>query len=225
MNAEIKHNNMEKQNIETMDSRRGWIYKISGAAALIAGILFLIAMISLIASVLSPGATNGWLSRFENNWLMVIFKLHAGLLDIHDDPLHGLNLLDIAILALVGTISFGLYVALRDASKIWSLIAFALSLITIILYIVTQLAGRSTVMLSVLIFSFVMLRNKVFNNVTIYAGILAGVFLFVGDLSVGIHSDMITILFGIGYVLLTTWFLLVGQRLVHLGQPIQGGAK
>ncbi len=182
----------------------------------------MIALISLIAAVLLPGATSGWLSGFENNWLVVIFKLHAGWLDIRDDPLHGLNLIDIAVLALVGTICFGLYTALRDASKIWSLIAFALSLMTIVLYIATQLAGRSTVMLSVLIFSFVMLRNKIFNTATIYAGIFAGVFLFTGDLSVGIHSDLITILFGIGYVLLAIWFFLVGQRLIGQGSQFMG---
>jgi hypothetical protein len=212
-------------NTETANSRLSWIYKISGAAALVTGILFLTAMISLIAAVLRPGATNNWLSPFENNWLIVIFKLHAGLLDIHDDPLHGLNLLDMVILALVAIICFGLRAALRKARRTWILIAFALSLITIILFIATQIAGRSTVMLSVLIFSFVMLRNNIFGKTTIYAGILAGIFLFAGDLSVGIHSNIITILFGIGYVLLTTWFFLVAQRLFHLGQTVQGGSK
>jgi len=204
-------------NTETADSRLSWIYKISGVAALITGILFLIAMIGLITEVLQPSITNGWLSPFENNWLIVIFKLHAGSLDIHDDPLHGLNLIDIAILALVGTLCFGLRAALGKASKIWSSVAFALSLITIILFIATHIAGRSTVMLSVLIFSFVMLRNNIFGKATIYAGILAGIFLFVGDLTVGVHSNIITILFSIGYVLLITWFFLIAQSLFRLG--------
>ena len=107
---------------------------------------------------------------------------------------------------------------LKKVNKIWPLIAFALSLITIILFIVTQVAGRSTVMLSVMIFSFVMLKSTIFNKVTIYAGILASVFLFAGDLTVGIQSNIITILFGIGYVLLTVWFFLIAQILLRLGK-------
>jgi hypothetical protein len=75
-------------------------------------------------------------------------------------------------------------------------------------------------MLAVLINSFVMLRDKTFSKVTIYTGILASVFLFVGDLSVGVHSNIITTLFGVGYVLLTTWFFLIAQSLFRLGQAV-----
>jgi len=197
---------------ETTDSRWSRFYKIGGAAAMVAGMLLLIGMISLIASVLQPNTTNSWLSLFQN-WLIVIFKLHAEFSGTQADLLHGLNLLDIVILSLVGMLCLSLSTAFRKAGKIWSLIAFALSVVGIILFIATQLAGRSTVMLAVLIISFVMLGNKVFSKVTIYAGILASVFLFVGDLTVGIHSNIITILFGIGYILLTTWFFLIARSL------------
>jgi hypothetical protein len=204
----------------TVDSRWRWLHKISGAAALMAGTLLLIGMISLIASVLQPGTINGPLSLFQNNWLIVIFKLHAEFSGIHADLLHGVSLLDIVFLALVGFICLGLSTAFRKARKTWSLIACALSLIAIILFSVTQTAGRSTVMLSVLIISFVMLSNEFFSKATIYAGILASVFLFIGDLSVGIHSNIITILFSIGYVLLMAWFFLVAQRLLRPGSDV-----
>jgi hypothetical protein len=207
-------------NAKTVDSRWSWLYKISGAAALIAGMLLLIGMISLIASILQTNTINGWLSLFQNNWLIVIFKLHAEFSGIHAELLHGLNLLDIVFLALVGFICLSLSTAFRKASKTWLLIAFTLSLIGIILFIATQTAGRSTVMLAVLIISFVMLRNKIFSKVTIYAGILASVFLFVGDLSVGVHSNIITILFGVGYVLLIIWFFLIAQSLFRLGSGV-----
>lgn len=207
-------------NLKIVDPRWSWLYKISGAAALIAGMLLLIGMISLIASVLQPSSINGWLSPFQNNWLIVIFKLHAEFSGIHADLLHGVNLLDIVFLALVGFICLSLSTAFRKASKTWSLIACALSLIAIILFSVTQTAGRSTVMLAVLIISFVMLSNEFFGKGTIYAGILASVFLFIGDLSVGIHSNIITIFFGIGYVLLIAWFFLVAQRLLRPGSDV-----
>jgi len=173
-------------------------------------------MISLIISVLQPRTTNGSLSLLGNIWLVKIFILHAEFSNIHAD-LHGLNLLDVFILLLVSVIYLSISTVFRNAGKVWSLIAFALSVIAIILFLATQNAGRSTVMLAVLINSFVMIRDKTFSKVTIYAGILASVILFVGDLTVGVHSNIITTLFSIGYVLLITWFFLIAQSLFRLG--------
>ena len=64
-------------------------------------------------------------------------------------------------------------------------------------------------MLAVLIISVVILKGKHFGKVTGITGILAGVMLFVGDLTVGMQSSLITGLFGIGYVLLIIWFFLI----------------
>lgn len=176
----------------------------------------LIGMISLIVSILQPGTRNGWLSLLGNNWLVKIFILHAEFSDIQAD-LHGLNLLDIFILLLVSITCLSISTVLRNARKVWSLIAFVLSVIAILLFLATQIAGRSTVMLAVLINSFVMLGDKTFRKGTIYVGILAGVFLFVGDLTVGVQSEIITTLFGIGYMLLITWFFLIAQNLFRPG--------
>lgn len=208
-------------NIVPENSRLIKVYKVSGIASLTLGALFLITAIGFIISIIWTGSNRDWFSWLQSNWLIVIFKLHAGLINIHDNPLHGLNLLDIVILVLFSLICFGLYSALKKENKTWSLIAFILSLVTIILFIATQIAGRSTVMLSVMIFSLVMLRAKVFNKVTIYAGLLASIFLFVGDLTVGIHSDIITILFSIGYVLLTIWFFLICRSLIGFRSHIK----
>lgn len=201
---------------ETRNSRWGWLRKIGGVSALISGTLLFVGMISLIASVLRSETASGWLSLIPNNWLVKIFILHAGFGDIHAD-LHGPNFLDIFILLLVSVICFSISTIFTKTRKVWSLIAFALSAIAIILFLATQIAGRSTVMLAVLIISFVMLKDKTFSKAAIYAGILASVFLFVGDLTVGVHSSMITILFGIGYVLLTIWFFLIAPTLFRLG--------
>ena len=193
------------------------LYKVSSAISLILGVMFILSAIGFIISIIFIGIDSNWFSLLQNNWLIVIFKLHDGLINIQADPLHGLNILDIFILVLFSLMSFGLNNALKKVNKIWPLIAFVLTVITIILFIVTQAAGRSTVMLSVMIFSFVMLKNNTFSKVTIFTGIFAGVFLFVGDLTVGINSNIITILFGIGYILLTTWFFLIAQTLIKFG--------
>jgi len=185
------------------------------------GILFLISAISFISSCILNGNNCGWFSTLQNNWLIVIFKLHAGLINIENDPLHVLNLLDIIILVAFSITCLGLYYNLRKSSRIWSLIALIFSLIAVVLFIITQNAGRSTVMLSVLIFSFVMKKDKLNSKVTIYTGILASIFLFAGDLSVGIHSDFITILFAMGYILLTLWFFLISRTLSTLLDKIK----
>jgi len=203
---------------KTRNSHWSWLYKIGGVAALITGVFLLIGVTSLIVSVLQP-RPNGWLLLFQNNWLVKIFILHAEFSDIRAD-LHGLNLLDIVILLLVSIICLSLSTIFRNARKVWSLIAFALSLIAIILFLVTQIAGRSTVMLAVLINSLIMFRETAFHKVTMVVGILASVFLFVGDLTVGIHSNIITALFGVGYALLTIWFFLIAQSLFSAGSGI-----
>lgn len=188
------------------------LFKISGLAAVILGLLFVISAIGFIVSF-APGSTKEWDRIFPQNWLIVIFKLHAGLIGIQDNPLYGVNFLDMAILLLFSTMSFGLNTHLKKTNKVFSLIAFVISLAAIILFLITHLAGRSTVMLSVLIFSLIMAANKNFSRATIYTGIFAGIFLFTGDLTVGMYSLVITILFGIGYVLLTVWFFLVARIL------------
>lgn len=204
-------------NIMTENFKLKNLYKVSSVIAFTLGIMFIIPAIGFIISIIWPDLNSGWYSLFQTNWLIVIFKLHSGLINIQDNPLHGLNILDLILLSLFSIMSFGLNNALRKVNKIWPLIAFALSVITIILFIATQVAGRSTVMLSVMIFSFVMLRDKTFSKVTVFTGIIAGVFLFVGDLTVGINSNIITILFGIGYVLFTIWFLMIAQKLLLCG--------
>jgi hypothetical protein len=194
------------------------IYILSGATTLILGILCIVSAISFIIPTKLAGTNSGWFTALQNNWLIIIFKLHAGLINIQDNPLHGLNFLDIIILVLFSIACSGLYFNLRKFSKIWSLISLTLSLITIILFLITQIVGRSTVMFSVLIFSIVMIRYKFYSKVNIYSGILASIFLFAGDLTVGIQSNFITILFSIGYIFLTLWLFLISRKLLLLGK-------
>jgi len=129
--------------------------------------------------------------------------------------LHVLNFLDIAILALVGTMYLGLYAALRRTSRIWSIIALMQPFLGIVIFIATANAGRSTVMGAGLVISAVMLRSNIFKRVTAYVGILANIILLIGDFSAGIipSSNTVATLFGIGYVLLTIWFFIVAKTL------------
>ena len=165
-------------------------------------------------SLITEAQQTGWLSAFQN-WLIVIFKLHAGFSSVKINLLHVLNFLDIAILALVGTMYLGLYAALRRTSRIWSIIALMQPFLGIVIFIATANAGRSTVMGAGLVISAVMLRSNIFKRVTAYVGILANIILLIGDFSAGIipSSNTVATLFGIGYVLLTIWFFIVAKTL------------
>ena len=206
--------------IETADSRWNWLYKIGGLAALIVFVLFLIGIVGIITVDRQPTAANGWLTPFQNNWLVVLFKLNAGFSGVQPDLLHVLNLLDIVIMALFGTMFLALYVALRRTSKTWSVVAASLPFLGIAVFLITSTAGRSGLLVGGLIISTVMLRSNIFSKVSAYAGIVASALLFfAGDIGTAIFSssNIIAILIGIGYVLWMIWFFLIGQRLFQLG--------
>ncbi len=204
---------------ESGDSRWNWLYKVSGAAASILGLLFLVAIISLITTGLGPGTINDWLSLLQNNWLVVLFKLNAGFDGVQFDRLYGLNPLDIVILVLVAIMVLGLYTALWRTSRFWSFVAAVNPFLGIMLFIATKLAGRSGVMGSGLVISFVMLRSHIFGRWMGVLGILASVLLLAGDFgtTANAHSNLVAILVGIGYVLLMAWFFLIGWKLFQLG--------
>lgn len=207
--------------VETADSRWNWLYKVGGAAALIVFVLFLIGVIGIITVGPQPAATNGWFTPFQNNWLVVLFKLNAGFSDVQPGLLNVLNLLDIAIMALVGTMFLALYVALRRTSKIWSVVAASLPFLGIPVLLITSTAGRSGLLVGGLIISAVMLRSNIFSKVSAYVGMVASALLFfAGDLGTAIFSssNIIAIFIGIGYVLWMIWFFLIARRLFQLGQ-------
>ena len=209
-------------NAEFAESRWNWLYQVSGVASLILGVLFLIAMTSLFTAGLSPSTINGWLSPFQNNWLVVLFKLNAGFDGVQFDLLYGLNPLDIAIMALVATMYLGLYAALWRTSRIWSIIAAVMPFLGIVIFIATRIAGRSGVMGAGLVISFVMLRSNIFGKVTAFVGILSSVLLLAGDFGTTENSPstIVAVLIGIGYVLLMTWFFLIARRLLQLGHGV-----
>ena len=226
MAAQIGTINVSKSNAGTAGSRWNWLYRFSGAAAFTVGVLFLTAVIDFVRAGPQPVTPNGWLPSFQNNWLAIIFKLQAGFIGGQPDPLYGLNLLDLAILALVGMSYAGLYAALRRTSKVWSMIALAQPFLGIVLFMTTKTAGRCGVMGAGLVISAVMLRSKLFNRLFAYTGLLSGVLLLAGDLGAGMApSYFLATLTGIGYLLLVAWFFLVAGRLFQFGLGDRGGAK
>lgn len=219
MTTVSRANQLENAKPETDDLSRRDLYTVAGAAGSIAALVLLLALISLIGSMLRPNAANSWFSSFQNIWLIVIFKLHAGFRGVQIDLLHELNYLDLAILAIAGIVHLGLYTALKPTGKIWAILAVLQPFLGILLFIATKNAGRSGVMGAALVASGVMLRSDLFEKATAYLGILASLLLLAGDFSAGVVPPMtvMAVLVGIGYALLTAWFCLVARTLFRLG--------
>jgi hypothetical protein len=226
MGTAIKRFNQNTDLVETAAGRWGWLYTLSGTAALLAGALFLAAAAGFVAGRLAPGAPLGQVWPFRSDWLIVLFELHAGLAGTQSGQLQGLDQADIAILALVAITYLGLYAALRKSSRIWSIVALAQALLAPVLFVATQSAGRSGVMGAGLVASVVMLRGKAFGKATALLGIAASVCLLLSDFSVGLtQSKIIAGLTGLGYGLLIAWLFLVAWRLFQLGWAGHGSAK
>jgi hypothetical protein len=204
---------------QPVDWRLNWLYKISAAAAMIAMLLLLIGVPSLLSSVLPAVGIRSWLSAFQDNWLIVIFKLHAGMPGTRIGMLQGVDLVDSAVLTLAAITHLGLYAALRRTSRTWSVVAAIQPFLGILLFVVTKNAGRSAVMGAGLVVSLVMLRSATFRKTTAYFGIASNVLLLIGDFSASMPpSRVVATLFGLAYVLLIAWFFQVGQRLFLMGQ-------
>jgi hypothetical protein len=181
-------------------------------------ILFLIGIIGIVTGGLQLTAADGWFTQLQNNWLVGLFKLSIGV----QSSFHAVNLLDLAVMALFCTVSLAFYVALKPASKIWSLIAAILPFLGIPLFLVTGTMGRSNLLIGGLVVSVVMLRSNVFSRLTAYMGIVASVLLFfLGDIATTILSTsyVIAAFIVVGYVLWMLWFFLIAQKLFQLGRP------
>ncbi|HEX9616257.1 MAG TPA: hypothetical protein VGA03_02505, partial [Anaerolineales bacterium] len=104
---------------------------------------FLIGITGIITAGTQPTTLTGWFTPLQNNWLVVLYKLNAGFSGVQQNLLNVLNLLDIVIMILFGTMSLALYIELRQTNKIWSAVVASLPFLGILVFLVTSTAGRS----------------------------------------------------------------------------------
>jgi hypothetical protein len=134
------------------------------------------------------------------------------------------NPLDIVMLALAGLVMVGLFAALTEVNRLWPFLAMISPFAGIALFIATASIGRTGVICSVLIISIVMLLTTSFGKPVAITGVLAGVFLAIGDLASATGpSPLMAGLFGLGYVLVTVWFFLVAVSLLRLPRDEASG--
>ena len=217
------------------DSRWNWLYKIGGAATLLAAVVIPIAIVVYIVSP-PPTTITGFFTLFQDNTLL-------GLL--------ALDLLLIIAVVLSIPMVLALYVALRRASESFMAIALTLSLVGATTYFASntsinmlslsnQYAAAATdaeraiflaagqAMLTIytgtafhvnfliggaalLIISFVMLRSNIFSKATAYVGIISNIMGFTLYVpKIGVWLSIVSV------VGLFIWYIMIARKLFHL---------
>jgi hypothetical protein len=183
--------------------------KIGFIASMTLGLILLAALISFVISEFYPAIDNKIALLFSSNWLLTIFKIHAGLISDNPNPLFGINLYDILILILLFIVCSSLFTISQKKNRIWLVISMTLLFLGIIIFSLTQLAGRSAFMASGIFISISLIRVQIKTAGLI--GIVSNLLLLLGDFTVGPHISFFAPLFLFGYILLTKSFAPSGR--------------
>ncbi len=191
------------------------IGRIAGITGIVCGALLAMALVTVVIQGVNSPSPNRLFGRLLNNWLVTIFKLHLRVDGITNGMLRGVALKDVAILLLTSVFGIGLWLSLKSTTMVGSIIGLVLPVLGLILFIVTQMAGRSSVMATAFVFALIALWNPSFGRIASIIGIIAGVLLLLGDFTEPLHSKVIALLFAVGYICLVAWYVLIGVRLVQ----------
>jgi hypothetical protein len=215
------------------------LYRVGGAAALIAAVLIPAQIIVFVAWP-PPSTVTDWFTLFQDNWLLGLLSL---------------DLLLIVDYVLLVPIVLALYVALRQASESFMAVATALYFVAIAAYFASNTAFEmlslsnqhaaattdaqratylaagqamlatfegtafqvSYVLASVagIIIGAVMLRSDIFSRVSAYA-------LIVGDvIGLGLYVPKVGVLLSVISVpVLWIWYVLIARKLIQLGSGV-----
>jgi len=183
------------------------------ALSITLGIILTAAAICLAISVIWPVKDLKLITLISHNWLLTIFKLQANIIN-NQDSLFGINLYDIGIIVLFIFVCLSLFEKIKYQYKVWYLIAISLLILGLVIFIVTNLAGRSAFMASGLIISALFFSNKFQSKLAGLIGILANILLLTADFTVGANIKIIPFLFGVGYLLLIIWIFMIARILI-----------
>jgi hypothetical protein len=176
------------------------------------GIILSVAAICLAISVIWTDKDLKLVSLISNNWLLKIFKLQAHIINNHDILL-GINLYDIGIILLFILVCLALFEKFKFQYKVWFSISISLMVLGLVVFIITNLAGRSAFMASGLIISSLFFSNNIHSKVAGFTGIIANVLLLTADFTVDANIKIIPFLFGVGYILLIVWIFMIARIL------------
>ena len=228
---------------ETVDPTWKTLYRVGGAGALLALVFYLSQVLILIFGEPYPATTEGWFNLFSRSKLLGLFYLNA--LDMVSITLFSLMFLALCLalkqgnesaMAIAGLLSFiGAAVFIAARSVTFSMIPLSdqfaaaatdaqrAQILTIgdAVGVQLQATPRTTGFLlmsvAVLIISLTMLRNQIFNKATAVVGILSSLLVFALHISVILAPTIADPLMGTGMLLWVIWLVLVGVRLLQLG--------
>jgi hypothetical protein len=179
------------------------------------GLILAAAAVCVSISLIFPEIDGKVIQRISDNWLIIIFKSHAKFINTSTNPLHGISCYDIFILILFTCICTSLFITLGKKYKIWFMIAISLVIAGVIIFLITQLAGRSAFMASGLIISIILMSEATQSNVAGITGIISNTLLLLGDFTVGTTFKIIPVLFGLGYILEIIWIFMIAFILIR----------
>jgi hypothetical protein len=186
--------------------------KIGFIASTMLGLILIAALICVGLSQFYPTLDNKIIPLLSGNWLILIFKIHAGIIPDNPNILFGINLYDLIILLLFLIVCSSLFKLYYRKNRIWFIVSISLVILGITVYFLTQLAGRSAFMASGIFLSIPLLR--VFQNrISGLIGISSNLLLLLGDFTVGTHLFFIAPLFLSGYILLIIWLFTISKIL------------
>ncbi|MBN1580497.1 MAG: DUF4386 family protein [Anaerolineae bacterium] len=234
-------------NTKTDDSQWKTLYRVGGAAPLIALAFYLSQFLIFFSNETYPTTPEGWFVLFQHSKLLGLFFL---------------NVLDVFSIALLGTMFLALYIVLRQFNPSLMAIAAFFSFLGVAVFCSTRAAAVSaTLSLSDqyaaatteaqrfqilaagqaihapiratvetagfffmaaagLIISVVILHGKSLSRVTAYVGILASLVTFANDISIVVAPSLATILMPINGLLWLVWWLLISRGLFRLARDI-----
>jgi hypothetical protein len=222
---------MTKNDAENVDSTWSSLFKVGGAAAMLCALMYIITLVVYVPANLAnppPETVLEWFEVFEASPVTGLFFLGLG---------------DVVIMILWVPMSLGLFAALKQINRTWSLIATMFVLVGVAIFIATNTAFSMLSLSQEYAFastevekSILLAAGQAMLAITrgtghLYTGMnlvwLAGLILSVvmlrskatstGEVS-AIQSIIVAVQYVGGGLLSLAWYILVGLRLWKLGQ-------
>jgi hypothetical protein len=184
-------------------------------------ILFLLSVgiIGIVTPPKAPGVAGIWLNTWHDNWLVLLYQMNITGSGYTAELLSVYNSIDMALMYLFDLLFIALYLVIRKQTRFFAALITILPFLGVVLLIFTHTAGRSALLIGVLLYSILMLRSAYFTQFTASCGIFGSILLFFGgDIASAIlpPSPMIALVILIGYLLWIFWVALTGIRLLQI---------
>jgi hypothetical protein len=176
---------------------------VGGIAAMLVAALLVVGLVGLLGPAVF-GSSLG-----PRNWLAVLLESNLGVGTLPADALRLLNPIDLVLLSAVGVAYLGFWPGPGRPHRVWMAIAVALPFAGIVVLLITDQWGRSSVMSAGLIVAILLAVDRTWWLAAI--GIAANGLLLVADFATGESPSLpVAVLLGAGYALLVAWFVLIG---------------